>query len=221
MNGLLDNTALLIERGGVIMIPLLVLSVISLGLIIERGWFWMTLHSKRRLKKLTQLNDALRGGDRALCAKLLRKDNSPYGQVARRLMKAGATEAVAIEVVEHQRPRLDRFMVMLSTIITAAPLLGILGTVLGIIQSFRLLGEQGGALTDPRDVSAGIASALLTTAFGLVVALITLFPFMAYRGQVDRAVGRMESLIAAAQQGEQTPEVTAARAAKKSGQAAS
>ncbi|MCZ6836081.1 MAG: MotA/TolQ/ExbB proton channel family protein, partial [Planctomycetota bacterium] len=83
-----------------------------------------------------------------------------------------------------------------------APLRGFLGTVIGIIQSFKLLGEQS-TLTDPRDVSAGIAAALLTTALGLIVALMTLFPYMVFRSHVDRALGRMESVIAAAQQGEQ------------------
>ena len=134
---------------------------------------------------------------------IIRKDRSPFAEVARRLLKHGATEAVAVEVVEAQRPRLDRFMVSLSTIVTAAPLLGILGTVIGIIQSFRLLGEQT-TLTDPRDVSAGIAAALLTTALGLLVALITLFPYMIFRSHVDRALGRLESVIAAAQQGHET-----------------
>ena len=91
-------------------------------------------------------------------------------------------------------------MATLSTIITAAPLLGILGTVIGIIQSFNLLGVQE-TLTDPRTVSTGIAEALLTTALGLVVALVTLFPYMIFRSHVERSIGRMESLIAAAQQG--------------------
>ena len=94
-------------------------------------------------------------------------------------------------------------MVSLSTIITAAPLLGILGTVIGIIRSFRLLvgGPGEGGLTDPSAVSMGIAEALLTTALGLVVALITLFPYMIFKAQAERALGRVESIIAAAQQG--------------------
>ena len=91
-------------------------------------------------------------------------------------------------------------MVALSTIITAAPLLGILGTVMGIIQSFRLLGEQA-VLTDPSDVAGGIAAALLTTALGLIIALVTLFPYMLFRGWSSRTIGRLEALIAAAQQG--------------------
>ncbi len=90
----------------------------------------------------------------------------------------------------------------MSTIITAAPLLGILGTVIGIIRSFRILGAPSeGQLTDPSAVSAGIAEALLTTALGLIVALVTLFPYMIFRANMERALGRLESVIAAAQQG--------------------
>ena len=116
------------------------------------------------------------------------------------MLDHGASDAVAMEAVEMQRPRIDRFMVALSTIITAAPLLGILGTVVGIIQSFRLLGEQA-ALSDPTDVAGGIAAALITTAFGLIIALVTLFPYMLFRSWSSRAIGRLETLIAAAQQG--------------------
>ena len=77
----------------------------------------------------------------------------------------------------------------------------ILGTVLGIIQSFELLGARS-TLSDPTEVAGGIAAALLTTAFGLVVALITLFPYMAFRGQSARAMGRLEALVAAGQEGD-------------------
>ena len=200
MAELWDDMALLIERGGYVMIPLLALSVVALALIIERAWFWTNCHRHRTTKRLARLNDALRRGDVGESRKLTKGDRTPYGLVARRLIDRGATEAIALEAVETVRPLIDRFMVTLSTIITAAPLLGILGTVIGIIQSFRILGDQAG-LTDPADVAAGISTALLTTALGLIVALVTLFPYMIFRGHANRAIGRLESLIAAAQQG--------------------
>ena len=84
-------------------------------------------------------------------------------------------------------------MPTLSTIITVAPMLGILGTVLGIISSFQLLSDPGAA-TDPRSVSQGIAEALITTAVGLVIAILTLFPYNALRTQVDRSLSALESL---------------------------
>ncbi len=201
MQSLRTELALLIERGGFVMLPLLFLSVVSLTLVIERICFWVTVHRARPLRRLQQVKDALRKGDLDLARKISASDRSPYGNVAQLLIREGATDAVAIEAIEGERPKFDRFMVSLSTIITAAPLLGILGTVVGIIRSFRILGGGEGDLTDPSVVSLGIAEALLTTALGLVVALITLFPYMVFRGQVDRAIGRVETLVAAAQQG--------------------
>ncbi len=189
------------------MVPLLALSLISIMLIVERIWFWTMIHRPGRVRgqarKLRELNTALRLGDRSRARELLASDRTPYGEVARSLLEHGAGDAVAMEAVEVQRPRLDRFMVSLSTSVTAAPLLGILGTVIGIIRSFNLIGAPAEQpLTDPGAVSAGIAEALLTTALGLMIALFTLFPYMFFRSQVERAMGRMESVIAAAQQGE-------------------
>lgn len=197
----LEDIRMLVERGGYIMFPLLALSVISLSLILERAIFWVLLHRRKRLRSLYELNRALRAGKFDSARQIALLDDSPYAQVARSLLEHGASDAVAVDAVQAHRPRLERFMVSLSTIITAAPLLGILGTVIGIIQSFKLLGTQA-TLNDPKDVAAGIAAALLTTALGLIVALVTLFPYMIYRGQVDRALGRLESVIASAQQGE-------------------
>ncbi len=186
------------------MFPLLFMSVVSMTLIVERACFWFTVHRPRPLRRLQQVKDALRKGDLDLARKISASDRSPYGFVSQLLIAEGATDAVAIEAIESQRPKFDRFMVSLSTIITAAPLMGILGTVVGILRSFRILGGGEGDLTDPSVVSLGIAEALLTTALGLVVALITLFPYMIFRGQVERAIGRVESLVAAAQQGFKT-----------------
>ena len=205
MEALRTDLALLIERGGFVMLPLLFMSVVSMTLIVERACFWYTVHRPRPLRRLQQVKDALRKGDLDLARKISASDRSPYGDISQLLINEGATDAVAVEAMEAQRPKFDRFMVSLSTIITAAPLLGILGTVIGIIRSFRILGGGEGDLTDPSVVSLGIAEALLTTALGLVVALITLFPYMVFRGQVERAIGRVESLVAAAQQGFKTP----------------
>ena len=182
------------------MYPLVLLSIASVTLVIERTVFWVSVNGRASLRRIARLNRALRDGNRDTVAELIEGDTTPYGRLARRLFFEGVTDAVAAEAVEDERGRLDRYMVSLSTIITAAPLLGILGTVLGIIQSFELLGSKS-TLTDPTAVAGGIAAALLTTAFGLVVALVTLFPYMAFRGQVGHALGRIEAMVAAAQEG--------------------
>lgn len=193
---LIDLTSQLVDRGGIVMIPLLGLSVISVTLILERCWFWIRTNRPSALRRVARLIDLLAAGD-ARAEGLMAGDGTIYGAVARSLTRRSPTQSTALSAVEAVRPRLERWMVTLSTIITAAPLLGILGTVLGIIQSFNLLGQDQ-TLAEPSQVSAGIAEALLTTAAGLVVALVTLFPYMIFKGQVDRTLGRLESLIAAA-----------------------
>jgi biopolymer transport protein ExbB len=74
--------------------------------------------------------------------------------------------------------------------ITAAPLLGILGTVIGIIHSFDMLGQAG--IQDPQAVTSGIAQALLTTAAGLLIAIFTLFPYNYFMAKVEKAATRIE-----------------------------
>jgi biopolymer transport protein ExbB len=86
--------------------------------------------------------------------------------------------------------RMQRFMSALDTMITVAPLLGILGTVLGIISSFAILGAGG--ISDPRAVTGGIAQALVTTAAGLSIAIITVVPYNFFNSRIRRAVHGME-----------------------------
>ena len=109
------------------MIPLLAMSVISLTLILERAWFWLSISSARQANRLSRLGSALRRGERAAASKIAADDTSPHGRVAAALLEYGVNESVALEAVERQRPRIERFMVALSTIVTAAPLLGIPG----------------------------------------------------------------------------------------------
>ncbi len=201
MGEAIEQLGRVMERGGPVMIPLLILSVLGLALVAERTWFWWGLHRAGRLATLHELITALRTGRRELATSLAARDSGPYGRVAERLLAEGAGDGVALEAVEQVRPRLERFMTALSTIVTAAPLIGILGTVVGIIQSFELLGSAD-RVQDPGIVARGIATALLTTAGGLVVALLVLFPYMAFRAQLDRALGRLEAVAAAAREGE-------------------
>lgn len=187
--------------GGVVMWPLLGMSVVSVTLSIERTWFWSRTHTARRAKTLRSISRRVREGDLPGAMDLAEADSSIYGEFAstmiadaRKRSDAPSIEAHGIELIERARPRIERFSTMLSTIVTAAPMLGILGTVTGIIESFQLLGNERG-VTDPTLVAGGIAEALYTTVFGLVVALVTLFPYVIFRGQAERAFGRMESLI--------------------------
>jgi len=209
MSLLLDAFNDLMQRGGWVMWPLLVLSIVACTLMFERVWFWLLNNRPGRAWMVGRVCDKFRAGDLDGVSEMVKDDSSVYGRAARHVIaeakrgrptagvSPGITDALAAEIIETQRPRIERFMPTLSTIITAAPLLGILGTVTGIIASFDLL-SQGPAATDPRAVSGGIAEALLTTAAGLTVALVVLFPYNAFRAQIDRTLGRLETIVAAA-----------------------
>jgi len=182
-------------RGGVVMWPLLALSLMSATLIFERCWYFLRANHPGRMARVRAMAKRLRQGDRAGAKAIADADRGIYARVVQRILDEPATEAAAVDIVESYRPGLERFMPTLSTIITVAPMLGILGTVLGIIASFQLLSDTavpGG--TDPRSVSQGIAEALITTAVGLVIAIFTLFPYNALRVQSERTLAAIESL---------------------------
>lgn len=204
---MMESWSLLMERGGPVMWPLLGLSVLAVALSFERAMFYMRTNNPSRVANVSRLAKLLRRGEWETAKTLAAHDRSVYGDLVMSLMdepaggggvgSVGSTEAIAFEAVEAQRPRLERYLVILSTIITASPLLGILGTVIGIIASFEALSSEA-TTADPRLVGAGIAQALLTTAAGLVVALITLFPYVLFRVQSNRTLTRLEVLAAAA-----------------------
>jgi biopolymer transport protein ExbB len=182
----------LFQQGGIVMYPLIACSVISLTVILERALFW--IRNKRnvdgrlvdqvldlaRTREYEKIKQSTQGSAdyvvRVLVCGLVHKDYS--------LSKA--MEMAAIEEIK----RMKRYLPVLDTMITAAPLLGILGTVLGIIHSFDMLGRAG--IQDPQAVTSGIAQALLTTAAGLLIAIFTLFPYNYFMSKVEKAGIRIE-----------------------------
>jgi biopolymer transport protein ExbB len=92
-------------------------------------------------------------------------------------------------LIEHA---LGRWLWVLETIVTAAPLLGLLGTITGMIRAFRLFGAEG--LVDPRGVTGGVAEALIATAVGLFVALVALFAFNYFSQRQAQLMDQMEQL---------------------------
>jgi biopolymer transport protein ExbB len=187
----------LMHKGGPVMWLLLAMSIVTLTLILERLWFWSRTNGKQQIARVNKIEQLLRQGDVDKAKVLVEDDPSVYGRFIKMLLDEGYSEAIAMAVVESQRPRIERYMSVLSTMITAAPLAGLLGTVTGLISTFRLLSDQM-TQTDPRSVGLGLSEALLNTAAGLIVAVVAIFPYNAFRVQVDRTLGRMESILAAA-----------------------
>ena len=99
---------------------------------------------------------------------------------------AKAMETAATDEIDRMR----RHLPILDTIITVSPLLGIFGTVIGIILSFEILGSVG--IEEPQAVTAGIAQALITTASGLGIAILSLFPYNYFNSRVEKAAAYIE-----------------------------
>lgn len=158
------------------MIPLLLCSLISLTIIIDRTFFWLRI---RREKDQDLVNKVLTLADKGLWAEIRHVASGSKNYIVRILINgilhrdysmAMAMESAASDELQKMR----RFMGVLDTIVTVAPLLGILGTVVGIIHSFDMLGSTG--IGDPKAVTGGIAQALITTAAGLSISIMTLLP---------------------------------------------
>lgn len=181
-----------IQKGGPVMYPLLICSLISLTFIIERALFWIRQNRGRNQEVVNemlhlaeqdcyeQVNDLSHGATDYVARMLY------CGILHREFSLKDALDMAAEEEIK----RMEKHLPILDTIITLAPLLGILGTVIGIIQSFDLLGSSG--IEHPQAVSAGIAQALVTTAAGLTIAILTLIPYNYFQSRVEAAVRRLE-----------------------------
>lgn len=180
------------KNGGPVMWPLLACSVVVVAVIIERAWFWLLIEKRRNRKLMDEMLTIAENGDWQLIRQktkgcrdhIIRMLN--VGILHRHYDMAKAMEAEAGIAVK----RMSKCMTALDTMITVAPLLGIFGTVLGIISSFEMLGVGG--IADPKLVTKGIAQALITTATGLGIAIITIFPYNYFRSRIENAIHVME-----------------------------
>lgn len=180
------------KNGGPIMYPLLLCSLISLTIIIERSLFWLGIGMRRNQKLVNEVLELSKKGDwNTIRDKAAGSKNYVIrilisGILHREFSLIKAMESAAAEEVSRMR----KYMGVLDTMITVAPLLGILGTVIGIIESFELLGSSG--ISTPRAVTGGIAQALITTASGLAIAIITVFPYNYFNSRIENAIRIME-----------------------------
>ena len=179
-------------NGGPVMYPLLACSIIVLTVIIERIFFWINLNKNRNQTLLNEVLELCRQGDwedvkeKTIGSKDYIIEILIIGILHREFSMIKAMESAAAEEIKLMR----RYMNVLDTMITVAPLLGIFGTVIGIILSFEVLGSSG--IENPEAVTAGIAQALITTATGLGIAILTVFPYNYFNSRVENAAISIE-----------------------------
>jgi biopolymer transport protein ExbB len=179
----------IIVKGGIVMIPLLACSVVSLALTIERAMFWTKIKSRQLVDEMLGLVQA---GEFDKALKVGKESRDPIARVlAAGLAHRNPAPAKAMEAAaQGQISVLKRRLGTLDTIITLAPLLGLLGTVVGMIGSFDIMSEAG--MGQPHAVTGGVAEALIATATGLLIAILTLIPYNYFSTRVEKEMDAME-----------------------------
>ena len=179
-NFLIDN----FRKGGPIMWPILIVSIVGLTVVIERIFWWSGRWFRRDPKRIEKVFTAIEVGDVAEASRLSRDSRDPVlrmmwnGLNHQHTSLQGALQVAAgIEI-----KRAGRFLVVMDTLVTLAPLLGLLGTITGLIRSFSFLGNEELAV---QAVTGGIAEALIATACGLGIAIFALIPFNFFTSRVS------------------------------------
>lgn len=182
------------QQGGLIMWLLLFTSFLTTVVTLERCFVWTHYHLKKEHFALLD------------CFAYLNKKEKTNALLACQHVDTPALNMLAFGIkalpfspnekmesyAERKIHNMSRGQTLLDTVITLAPMLGILGTVLGIIHSFNILGSQG--VDNPTEVVAGIAQALVSTAMGLSVALLALLPFNLFRALLQKLTLHLEGV---------------------------
>jgi biopolymer transport protein ExbB len=164
--------------------PILVVSIIAVAVVIERGFWWTGRWMRRDPKRIEKVFTAIETGDVTEASRLSRGSRDPVlrmmwnGLNHQHASLQGALQVAAgIEI-----KRAGRFLVVMDTLVTLAPLLGLLGTVTGLMRAFGSLGNEEIAVVA---VTGGIAEALIATACGLGIAIFALVPFNFFTSRVS------------------------------------
>ena len=180
--------------GGAVMYPLLALALVTVVVILEKGFvFWVgTRVPASLMRTLEAYGMASEEFDREVVSL---GAGHYFGQFLRVIVEnrkrpSWWVESRATEEAAAVDKSLGRWLWVLETIVTAAPLLGLLGTISGMIRAFKLFGAEG--LVDPRGVTGGVAEALIATAVGLFIALIALFAFNYFSHRQAQVMDELE-----------------------------
>ena len=179
-------------RGGPVMAPLVICSIVSITVMIERYVFFGRVRGDSRAL-MDRVENSLALGKYQDAARACEREQTPLGDMLACGLKCSNPRHSERCMEEHALKATPEFFKRLSsldTIITIAPLLGLLGTVWGMINSFHVLARSG--VSRPSGITAGVAEALLATATGLVIAIFTLIAFNYFQDRVKQITAEIE-----------------------------
>ncbi|UCD70732.1 MAG: MotA/TolQ/ExbB proton channel family protein [Syntrophobacterales bacterium] len=184
----------LVVKGGVLMIPIALCSIIALAIFLERLW---SLRRSRVIPRdfLIEIEDLIRREKIPEAITRCRKDNSSMANIILAgIRNFGKRREIVKESIEEigrrEAATLERYINVVGTIAAIAPLLGLLGTVFGMIKAFNVISIQG--VGNPSSLAGGISEALITTAAGLVVAIPTFVLYRYLANKADALIVEME-----------------------------
>ena len=192
----LHETWVALKVGGIVIFPLSLLAVLALSILLEKTFLYWRY--ARLSGELLNLVETYGFAWEALEEKLAALSGRHYFRrffyvvVTNRNRPAWWTESRAADEAQVIETSLSRRLWVLETIVTAAPLLGLMGTIVGMMHSFQLIGGKG--LVNPTGVTGGVAQALIATALGLLIALIALFGFNYFSRLQSQTLDEMERL---------------------------
>ncbi len=186
----------LLSKGGVLVIPILLCSVLAFAIFCERTIRFAKMRSRGSglAEKIAAL---LVTGDRQDALKTAEESDSPIGRVLARAMEVRdddreMLETVIVNAIDEEVRNLSSYVQALATIGNIAPLLGLLGTVIGMIKAFMVIQEMGGKV-NAAVLAGGIWEAMLTTAIGLAVALPTMVAHSFLLAKIDQYEARLQN----------------------------
>lgn len=187
-----------IVRGGPMMIPILLCSILALAVIMERFVYLRKIKLDTK-KFMNDVSDSLKRNRAMDAINICEQAPGPLPSVLKAgILKYDRTRQEIREAIEdaslHEIPRLERNISILATVAQISTLLGLLGTVIGMIEVFQKIQEKSAALNPvtPADLSSGIWQALIATAAGLIVAIPTLTAYNYFVSKVNNFILQME-----------------------------
>ena len=181
-----------IQLGGPVMYPLLACFVIAMTVVTERFLFWSQLRKEQDPPAVQRILALAQQGKIAEAREAGRFLRDPVARVLTRGLEhwpSAVTGALEDQVEQELRP-MRRYLGVLDTAITLAPLLGIYGTITGMIRAFGFLARAG--VPDPLRVASGIAEALITTAAGLTIAILAIPPYNFFAAKTEEMAHQIE-----------------------------